>query len=157
MHGCSFNRSSVGACPYSVAHCCASLTQHPHSWGGTRSLVDGEHRADLGFRSDGHTSNCRYDQPRSPSPAIFVEEHPSSAGPEKEGWRCVEEQKQCRRRSACIVDGGKEKEVEEMREALKVGLPRVDGRPNSRARIVCLSVVVCALICFACVCDCDSV
>ena len=50
----------------------------------------------------------------------------------------MEEQKQCRRRSACIVDGGKEKEVEEMREALKVGLPRVDGRPNSRAGIVCV-------------------
>lgn len=102
------------------------LSQHPHSWDrATGPLTDREPRGDLDFVSGRKTSSYSYEQPRSLSPATFLEDLSSSTGQgEEEGRRGVEEQKHFWRRSACITDGGKEKEVGEMREALKVSLPR---------------------------------
>ena len=82
-------------------------------------------RAALDLRLGGNTSDCD-SRSLSPSSAVLVEEEPSAAGQWEEGWGSTEGQNRLRRRSACIVSGGKEKELEEMREALKVGCTRVD-------------------------------
>ena len=75
----------------------------------------------MDFGSGRNTSGCGYEQVWSLFPRDFLKDL-SSAGQGTEGRRHVDKQKHRWRRSACIIDGGKEKEVGEMREALKVGL-----------------------------------
>ena len=105
---------------------CVFLAQRHRTWRKSGSLTDEEHRTDMDFGSGRNTSSCGYEQARSLFPTDFPKD-PSSAGQGEEGRGHVDEQKRRWRRSACIVDGGKEKEVGEMREALKVGLACADA------------------------------
>lgn len=95
--------------------------QHSPKDHASRSPVNGR-RTELDLRLGGSTSDCD-DRSRGSSPAVGGDEEPSSAGQWEEGRKDAEEQSRFWRRSACIVAGGKEKEVGEMREALKVGAP----------------------------------
>lgn len=97
------------------------LAQRPRPRRVSGSLPEKEHTTDLDFGSGRNTSSFVYERTQSLFPTDFPKDL-SSAGQREEGRGHVDEQKHRWRRSACIVDGGKEKEVGEMREALKVGL-----------------------------------